>query len=66
MSYQSIKPFEGQLLQSFEAPASAVEGRVKADIKEQSRSAIHDVLGRPQRGDVAARVALDLASNPAS
>jgi alcohol dehydrogenase, propanol-preferring len=46
-----------------EALAFAAEGKVKANIELQPLSAINDVLGRLQRGDVAARVVLDFAGN---
>jgi len=42
-----------------EALAFAAEGKVKADIELQPLSAINEVLGRLERGEVAARVVLE-------
>ena len=44
-----------------EALAFAAEGKVKAVIEQQPLSAINQVLDRLERGEVAARVVLDLA-----
>lgn len=55
--------FVGTRQDMAEALAFAAEGKVKADIELQPLSAINEVLGRLQRGDVAARVVLDFASN---
>ena len=44
-----------------EALLFAAEGKVKADIELQPLSAINDVLGRLERGEVAARVVLDFS-----
>jgi propanol-preferring alcohol dehydrogenase len=44
-----------------EALSFAAEGKVKADIELQPLSAVNDVFGRLQHGDVAARVVLDFA-----
>lgn len=55
--------FVGTRQDMAEALAFAAEGKVKANIELQPLSAINDVLGRLQRGDVAARVVLDFAGN---
>jgi D-arabinose 1-dehydrogenase-like Zn-dependent alcohol dehydrogenase len=43
------------------ALAFAADGKVKADIELQPLSAINEVFGRLERGDVPARVVLDFA-----
>ena len=55
--------FVGTRQDMAEALAFAAEGKVKANIELQPLSAINEVLGRLQRGDVAARVALDFAGS---
>lgn len=58
--------FVGTRQDMAETLAFAAEGKVKANIELQPLSAINDVLGRLQRGDVAARVVLDFAGNGAT
>jgi propanol-preferring alcohol dehydrogenase len=55
--------FVGTRQDMAEALAFAAEGKVKANIELQPLSAINEVLGRLQRGDVAARVVLDFAGS---
>lgn len=55
--------FVGTRQDMAEALAFAAEGKVKANIELQPLSAINEVFGRLQRGDVAARVVLDFAGN---
>jgi propanol-preferring alcohol dehydrogenase len=53
--------FVGTRLDMAEALSFAAAGKVKADIELQPLSAINDVLGRLERGEVASRVVLDFA-----
>ena len=55
--------FVGTRQDMAEALTFAVEGKVKADIERQPLSAINQVLGRLERGEVAARVVLNFASH---
>lgn len=55
--------FVGTRQDMAEALAFAAEGKVKANIELQPLSGINEVLGRLQRGDVAARVVLDFAGS---
>jgi propanol-preferring alcohol dehydrogenase len=55
--------FVGTRQDMAEALAFAGEGKVKADIELQPLSAVNQVFGRLERGDVASRVVLDFAIN---
>lgn len=57
MTYQTINPYDGQLVKAFEEfPA---EGKVKADIEMQPLSSINGVLDRLEHDEVASRVVLE-------
>jgi propanol-preferring alcohol dehydrogenase len=55
--------FVGNRLDMAEAPAFAVEGKVKADIELQPLTAINSVFERLKHGEVASRVVLEFTNH---